>query len=158
MTTSLMLRIAFLLSLAVSSLCAAQTYAVTDLGTLPGGGYSVARGINATGQITGAAGSNNSPNSSVFVYSNGALTNLGTLGGTSGISNGINASGQVAGYSQNGSAPIARSCRMATRSPTLATWGAVQRSDMPSTISVRLSVPLTRLTGAFIPFSTATVT
>ncbi len=103
MTTSSMLRIAVLLSLAVSSLCAAQTYTVTDLGTFPGGGYSVARGINATGQITGAAGSSNSPNSSVFVYRNGALTNLGTLGGTSGIGNGINASGQVAGYSQNGS-------------------------------------------------------
>jgi probable HAF family extracellular repeat protein len=103
MTTSSTLRIAFLLSLTVSSLCAAQTYTVTDLGTLPGNGYSVARGINATGQITGAAGSNNSPNSSVFVYSNGVLTNLGTLGGTSGIGNGINASGQVAGYSQNGS-------------------------------------------------------
>ena len=103
MTTSSMLRIAFLLSLAVSSLCAAQTYTVTDLGTLPGDGYSVARAINATGQITGAAGFNNGPNSSVFVYSHGVLTNLGTLGGTSGIGNGINASGQVAGYSQNGS-------------------------------------------------------
>src|ERR1700704_6156260 len=105
MTTSSALRITFLLSLAVSSLCAAQTYTVTDLGTLPGNGYSVARAINATSQITGAAGSNNGPNSSVFVYSHGVLTNLGTLGGTPGIGNGINASGQVAGYSQNGSRP-----------------------------------------------------
>src|ERR1700686_2876638 len=103
MTTSSMLRIVFLLSLAASSICAAQTYTVTDLGTLPSGGYSVARSINATGQVTGAAGPNNGADSSVFVYSKGVLTNLGTLGGTSGIGNGINASGQVAGYSQNGS-------------------------------------------------------
>ena len=103
MTSPSMLRIVFLLSLAASSFCAAQTYSVTDLGTLPGDGYSVAQAINATGQVTGAAGSNNSPNSSVFVYSNGVLTNLGTLGGPSGIGNGINSSGQVAGYSHNGS-------------------------------------------------------
>jgi len=102
MNPSGLLRLLFLL-LATSSLCAAQSYTVTDLGTLHGDAYSVARGINATGQITGAAGPNNSPDSSVIVYSNGKLTNLGTLGGNSGIGNGINASGQTAGYSQNAS-------------------------------------------------------
>jgi probable HAF family extracellular repeat protein len=102
MKTSHLLRISCLLLLTVSP-SAAQTYTVTDLGTFAGDAYSVARGINATGQITGAAGPNNSPHSDVFVYSNGTLTNLGTLGGISGIGNGINASGQVAGYSQNSS-------------------------------------------------------
>src|SRR5258708_16198971 len=86
---------------ATSSLCAAQTYTITDLGTLPGGGYSVARGVNATGEVTGASGNSNSNLSDVFLYSNGAMTNLGTLGGPSGIGNGINASGQIAGYSTN---------------------------------------------------------
>jgi probable HAF family extracellular repeat protein len=100
MKTSGLLRIVSLLPLAVS-LCAAQTYTVTDLGTLPGDAFSVARAINATGQIAGAAGPNNSPNSDVVKYSKGTFTNLGTLGGNSGIGNGINASGQVAGYSQN---------------------------------------------------------
>src|ERR1700730_15026128 len=90
-----------LLVTATSSLCAAQTYTVTDLGTLSGGGYSVARGVNATGEVSGLAGNNNSNLSSVFSYSNGAMTNLGTLGGPSGIGNGINASGQIAGYSTN---------------------------------------------------------
>lgn len=103
MKFSSLLRIAFPLLLATSTLCAAQTYTVTDLGTLPGDDYSVGRGINATGQISGTAGSYNSPSSDVIVYRNGALANLGTLGGTSGIGNGINASGQVAGYSQNAS-------------------------------------------------------
>lgn len=87
---------------AASSLSAAQTsYSITDLGTLGSNGYSVARAVNATAEVTGSAGTNNSNLSDVFLYSNGALTSLGTLGGTSGIGNGINASGQVVGYSQN---------------------------------------------------------
>ena len=89
---------------ASASLCAAQTsYAITDLGTLTSNGYSVARAVNATAEVTGAAGNSNSNLSDIFFYSNGAMTSLGTLGGTSGIGNGINASGQVAGYSQNSS-------------------------------------------------------
>ncbi len=92
------------LLLAAGSLCAAQTtYTVTDLGTLSSNGYSVARGVNLTGAVTGAAGNNNSNVSSVFLYSSGTMTSLGTLGGNSGIGNGINASGQIAGYSQNSS-------------------------------------------------------
>jgi probable HAF family extracellular repeat protein len=91
-----------LLLTAASSLCAAQTsYSVTDLGTLSSNGYSVASAINATAQVTGAAGTSNSSLSDIFFYSNGDMTSLGTLGGASGIGNGINASGQVAGYSQN---------------------------------------------------------
>ena len=88
---------------AASSLCAAQTYTVTDLGALNSNGYSVAHAVNATAEVTGAAGANNSNTSEVFLYSNGTMSNLGTLGGPSGIGNGINASGQVAGYSQNSS-------------------------------------------------------
>src|SRR5580658_1889963 len=93
----------YLLSLTIwSSLCAGQSsYTVTDLGTLSGDGYSVARAVNATAEVTGAAGTNNSNLSDVFLYSDGAMTSLGTLGGNSGIGNGINASSQVAGYSTN---------------------------------------------------------
>lgn len=87
-----------------SSLCIAQTsYTVTDLGTLSSNGYTVARAVNASAEVTGAAGNNNSNVSDVFLYSQGTITSLGTLGGTSGIGNGINTSGQVAGYSQNSS-------------------------------------------------------
>src|SRR5258706_5067537 len=97
-------RFGFVLPLltAASSLCAAQTYTVTDLGTLPGGSASGAKAINVSGEITGWAFSNSTV-SDAFLYSNGAMTNLGTLGGSSGIGNGINKSGQVAGYSTNGS-------------------------------------------------------
>ena len=87
---------------AVSTLCSAQTsYSIKDLGTINTNGYSVARSVNLTGEVTGAAGSTNTNLSDVFLYSNGAMTSLGTLGGSSGIGNGINGSGQVAGYSTN---------------------------------------------------------
>jgi len=87
---------------ATSTLCTAQTsYTITDLGALSSQGYSVARAVNSTAEVTGAAGTNNSNLSDIFLYSNGTLTSLGTLGGNSGIGNGINATGQVAGYSTN---------------------------------------------------------
>jgi len=92
---------AFVLLFVAASLCAAQTYTVTDLGTVSGDDYSVARSVNAAGEITGAVGSDKNNLSDIFVYNAGEMTSLGTLGGTSGIGNGINASGQVAGYSTN---------------------------------------------------------
>ncbi len=86
----------FLLALAVVG--AAQTYTITDLGTLPGGNGSGARGINAAGQITGYSSFTNG-GSDVFLYAGGKMTNLGNLGGGSAIGQAINSSGQVAGYS-----------------------------------------------------------
>lgn len=41
--------------LALPRLAAAQAYTVTDLGTLPGGTYSEAHGINSKGHVTGVA-------------------------------------------------------------------------------------------------------
>ncbi|HEV2397716.1 MAG TPA: hypothetical protein VGS27_12295 [Candidatus Sulfotelmatobacter sp.] len=93
---------ALLATFVVSTTCIAQTsYSITDLGTINANGYSVAKAVNATGEVTGAAGSNTTNQSEVFFYSNGSMTSLGTLGGNSGIGNGINSSGQVAGYSTN---------------------------------------------------------
>jgi probable HAF family extracellular repeat protein len=91
------------LCVATATLCAQTSYSVTDLGTINTNGYSVAKGVNTSGEVTGAAGTNNSNSSEGFLYSGGSMTSLGTLGGTSGIGNGINVSGQVAGYSQNSS-------------------------------------------------------
>lgn len=88
--------------LSASTLCFSQTsYSVTDLGIINSNGYSVAKAINFNGQVTGSAGVNGSNSSEVFLYSSGAMTSLGTLGGTSAIGNSINLSGQIAGYSQN---------------------------------------------------------
>src|SRR5690348_17601177 len=90
-----------LLLLAACSICFAQTYTVTDLGVISGMDYSVGRAINAAAQTTGASGKNESYIAHVYVNTNGAFEDLGTLGGESAVGNGINVSGQVAGYSTN---------------------------------------------------------
>ena len=73
-------RLLLVLLPAAASLCAAQTYKVTDLGDLPGGNFSQAQAINASGQITGMAG-DSSNNGVVILYSNGKMTDLGTVDG-----------------------------------------------------------------------------
>jgi probable HAF family extracellular repeat protein len=126
MKSSTLVRAGFLLLLTVAvSVCSAQTYTMIDLGTAPGDGFAVPSAINASAQVTGAAGpGGNSGNSHVFIYRNGKFTNLGTLGGTSGIGNGINASGQVAGYSTNAEGLIEPLFQKATRWLISVTWAA----------------------------------
>jgi len=81
----------------------AQTYTIADLGTLgtnSNGSYSVAYCINGSGQVAGESSAPSSQMSDpAFLYSNGQLINIGTLGGESGQPRGINTSGQIAGYS-----------------------------------------------------------
>jgi probable HAF family extracellular repeat protein len=72
-------------------------YTVTDLGKLPGGVVGgVAEDINNEGQVVGFA---NMPNGNhhAFIYSNGTMTDLGTLGGSNSVAYGINSHGQVVG-------------------------------------------------------------
>jgi len=74
-----------------------QTYGIVDLGTL-GGDLSEAYGINNAGQVVGwstrADGAGHG-----FLYSGGAMTDLGTLiGGSASYATGINDMGQVVGY------------------------------------------------------------
>jgi probable HAF family extracellular repeat protein len=78
---------------------AAQQYTVTALGTL-GGTSSYGYGINASGQVTGYSDTTGNAATHAFLYSNGTMHDLGTLGGTTGsYGYGINESGQVTGYS-----------------------------------------------------------
>jgi probable HAF family extracellular repeat protein len=70
-----------------------------DLGVLPGYLYSYAHDINDNGQIAGASSLGDSLHYHPSIYSNGSMTDLGTLGGVYGEALVINASGAVAGRS-----------------------------------------------------------
>src|SRR6266446_4939141 len=82
---------------------AAQTYTVTDLGTLGRnslGSYSDGECINVSGQVAGESSAASTQTSDpAFLYSNGQLINIGTLGGEYGNGRGINTAGDIAGYS-----------------------------------------------------------
>ena len=95
--------VAVLLSFVGRSAWGETLYTVTDLGTLPGGtAMSEARGINASGQVVGVSYASYD-NYHAFLYSNGAMADLGTLGGSESKAFGINASGQVVGWSSTSS-------------------------------------------------------
>lgn len=90
--------------MAMPILGSAQTYTVTDLGTL-GGTETVAIAINASGQITGGS-TTASGAYHAFLYFNGKMTDLGTLGGPSSQGQSINKLGTVAGYAQLPPGPL----------------------------------------------------
>src|SRR5437588_514051 len=61
--------------------CAAQGYTVTDLGTL-GGSTSRAGAINQSGQVIGDAMLPGDAVTHAFLWENGVMRDLGTLGGS----------------------------------------------------------------------------
>jgi probable HAF family extracellular repeat protein len=75
---------------------------MTDLGTF-GSSFSIAMGINGSGQIAVTSFNTVTTNTAAYLYSNGKTTNLGTLGGSSAETNGIDNDGQATGDSVNAS-------------------------------------------------------
>jgi probable HAF family extracellular repeat protein len=76
---------------------------VQNLGTLPGGTYSVASGVNNAGQVVGYADTVGGA-IHAFLYSKGVIEDLGTLpGGTYSAAYRINDAGQVVGYATQAS-------------------------------------------------------
>jgi probable HAF family extracellular repeat protein len=68
-------------------------YRITDLGTLPGGTYSVASGINERGDAVGESDGH------AVLWGHGRIVDLGTLGGQYSSAVDINERGDVVGYS-----------------------------------------------------------
>ncbi len=71
---------------------------LNDLGSL--GGDSIGQSINMAGQVVGVSGTS-SGDQHAFLWQNGQMTDLGTLGGLNSYAFRINASGQIVGTAQN---------------------------------------------------------
>ena len=96
----LVTRAALAAALATSHAAMAQTWTITDLGTL-GGSLSEAFAINDSGAITGRAFDSSGQNRA-FIYA-GGMSDIGTLGGRSAFGVDINNLGQVLGYADTAS-------------------------------------------------------
>lgn len=76
---------------------ATSSYVVTDLGTLSGAGSTRVADINGSGEIVGTSANH------AFLWSNGVMTDLGTLGGSVSMAYSINDQGVVVGQASTGS-------------------------------------------------------
>lgn len=91
------LGLAFLCSGLAAAAAGQTSYTVTDLGVLSGANSTKVSDINKSGQIVGTSASH------AFLWSNGVMTDLGTLGGSVSMAYSINDSGVVVGQASTAS-------------------------------------------------------
>jgi probable HAF family extracellular repeat protein len=88
---------------ASASQSTAQTYSVTDLGTLAGNSVSTGSALNDAGE---AAGVSETPTAAIAtIFSGGSATSISTLGSSVSVGNAINSSGEIAGWNSYDSNP-----------------------------------------------------
>jgi probable HAF family extracellular repeat protein len=81
---------------ASASLSAAQTYTVTDLGTISGNSVSTGYALNNAGAV---AGTSSTPTAAIAaLFTNGRVTNISTLGSNVSVATAINGSAEVVGW------------------------------------------------------------
>jgi len=77
------------------------SFQVEDLGTLPGDNYSVAYNVNNLGEVVGVSGNDRDPayghGVRAFLYREGRMIDLGTLGGVGSQAFNLNDNGQIVG-------------------------------------------------------------
>lgn len=90
-------------------------YTVIDLGTLPGGTFSQAFGINNNGDVVGLSSLNGDTAFHAFLWRKGAMTDLGTLAPTDtlpiSIAVSINDNDEVVGWSETSIPDVEDFCR-----------------------------------------------